>query len=79
MSEEARGGVFRSDYEADSKAWWRKDNGLGLHHTLGTGQLHSIDGNMNAKQYCAILEESLVTLRDYKMEPHRLFFNRTAI
>jgi len=43
----------------------------------GTGRLHLINGNMNAEQYCQILEESLLgTLRDYEKQPSDINFQQ---
>ena len=43
----------------------------------GVGRLHRINGIMDAKKYCAILEESLLgTLRDYDIPPRRFIFQQ---
>ena len=41
----------------------------------GVGRLHRIKGNMDSKQYCSILEQSLLgTLQDYSLPQDSIIF-----
>jgi hypothetical protein len=43
----------------------------------GTGQLHCVEGNMDSKQYCKILEDSLLgTLKDYHVDASNILYQQ---
>ena len=63
--------------EEEDVGWGQKCYGLGCITSKGVRRLHRITGTMDAKKYCAILEESLLgTLQDYQLSPRTFIFQQ---